>query len=74
MTKLVTKEQFLQMIEEGADLIVPPANGEPRQLLDWLEEGADGLVDVDVHQFYLCDAVRTCMVRTKGSCPTFLIF
>lgn len=50
MTKLVTKEQFLQMIEEGADLIVPPANGEPRQLLDWLEEGADGLIDVDVHQ------------------------
>jgi acyl-CoA hydrolase len=42
----------LDHIGPGADLIVPLANGEPVTLLDAIEEAADGLQDVRVHQMH----------------------
>lgn len=45
-------EAVLGHIEEGADIIVPIANGEPVTLLDALEAGADRLRGVRVHQMH----------------------
>ncbi len=45
-------EAVLDTIPEGADLIVPLANGEPTLLMDALEAGADRLSDVRVHQMH----------------------
>ena len=45
-------DTVLDHIEPGADLIVPLANGEPAALLDALEDHADRLQDVRVHQMH----------------------
>ncbi|AQQ51990.1 acetyl-CoA hydrolase/transferase family protein [Planococcus lenghuensis] len=50
MTKRLTPEQVIQLIEREADIIVPIANGEPIRLLDILEERASALSGVKVHQ------------------------
>lgn len=50
MTKKLTPQDLVGLIEPGADIIVPIANGEPVHLLDILEEKADQLHDVTIHQ------------------------
>ena len=43
-------EDVLDLIPENADLIVGVANGEPVTILDAIEEGAQRLADVRIHQ------------------------
>lgn len=50
MTKLLDVKNFLELIEEEADIIIPIANGEPILLLDILEEHASELSHVSIHQ------------------------
>lgn len=50
MTKTLSENAFIQLIEERADLIVPIANGEPHRLLDILESRHQELHDVKIHQ------------------------
>lgn len=50
MTKKLNPQELLGLIDKGADIIIPIANGEPVKLLDILEEHADGLQDVKIHQ------------------------
>lgn len=50
MTKLLNLKNFIQLIEEEADIIIPIANGEPIRLLDILEEHANDLRHVKIHQ------------------------
>jgi acyl-CoA hydrolase len=50
--KLVPHEAVLQYVEPGADLIMPNANGEPAKVVDVLEEHADQLQGVRVHQMH----------------------
>ncbi len=45
-------EGVLDLIPERADLIVPLANGEPTAVLDALEDGAEQLTDVRIHQMH----------------------
>jgi acyl-CoA hydrolase len=51
-TKLMPPERVLDFIEPGADLIMPNANGEPAQLIDVLEEHAEELDGVRIHQMH----------------------
>jgi acyl-CoA hydrolase len=51
-TKLMPPERVLDYIEPGADLIMPNANGEPAQLIDVLEEHAEELDGVRIHQMH----------------------
>ena len=46
-------EQVLAHISEGADVIVPIANGEPVHILDAIEEGARRLTGVRIHQMHV---------------------
>ncbi|MEK4090466.1 acetyl-CoA hydrolase/transferase family protein [Viridibacillus sp. FSL H8-0110] len=48
--KLKKPQDVLSYIEEGADIIIPISNGEPVKLLDVLEENAEYLKDVRIHQ------------------------
>ena len=48
--KQVTAEAVLAHIEAGAELIVGVANGEPMTVIDAIEAGSDGLIDVRIHQ------------------------
>jgi len=50
--KPVPFERVLDHIEPGADLIMPNANGEPAKLIDTLEEHADELDGVRIHQMH----------------------
>jgi acyl-CoA hydrolase len=50
MTKLLDEKNFIKLIEEEADIIIPIANGEPIRLLDILEEHASELSHVKIHQ------------------------
>ena len=50
MTKKLNPEEVVGLIGQGADIIIPIANGEPIKLLDILEERADQLDDVKIHQ------------------------
>lgn len=50
MTKKLNPEEVIGLIGKGADIIIPIANGEPVKLLDILEENADQLQDVKIHQ------------------------
>lgn len=50
MTKKLTSQDLIDLIDEGADIILPIANGEPIQLLDILEENAAQLRNVKIHQ------------------------
>jgi acyl-CoA hydrolase len=45
-------EAVLELIPDGADLIVPLANGEPTALMDVIEGGAGQLSDVRIHQMH----------------------
>ena len=45
-------EAVLDHVEDGADIIVPLANGEPVTVLDALEAGAPRFRDVRVHQMH----------------------
>jgi acyl-CoA hydrolase len=51
-SKLVPFEAVLDHVEPGADLIMPNANGEPAKLIDVLEEHAEELQGVRVHQMH----------------------
>lgn len=50
--KLMPLERVLDYIEPGADLIMPNANGEPARLIDVLEEHAEELQGVRIHQMH----------------------
>ncbi|PSL40426.1 acyl-CoA hydrolase [Planomicrobium soli] len=50
MTKKLSVPDLISLIEPGADIIIPIANGEPIRLLDLLEENADKLSGVAIHQ------------------------
>lgn len=50
MTKKLDPQDVISLIGQGADIIVPIANGEPVRLLDILEEHVDQLRDVKIHQ------------------------
>lgn len=50
MTRKLTIDEFLKLIEQEADIIIPIANGEPHRLLDILEENHTKLKNVRVHQ------------------------
>ena len=51
-SKRVSPEAVLAHIEPGADLIMPNANGEPVKVIDALEEHADELSGVRIHQMH----------------------
>jgi acyl-CoA hydrolase len=48
----VAPEAVLEHVSDGADVIVPLANGEPKTLLDALDAHADQLHGVRVHQMH----------------------
>ncbi|GKW46353.1 acetyl-CoA hydrolase/transferase family protein [Planococcus sp. NCCP-2050] len=50
MTKKLSAQEVVGLIDQGADIIIPIANGEPIHLLDILEEHADQLQGVKIHQ------------------------
>lgn len=45
-------DDLIQRLEQGADIVVPIANGEPVELLSSLEAAADRLTAVNVHQMH----------------------
>jgi acyl-CoA hydrolase len=45
-------EDILALIHDGDDLILPLGNGEPHLLIDTLEENADKLQNVRIHQMH----------------------
>jgi len=51
-TKRMDPEGVLDFIKEGDDLILPLANGEPVALLDALEQNAERLQGVRIHQMH----------------------
>jgi acyl-CoA hydrolase len=51
-SKRVSPEAVLAHIEPGADIIMPNANGEPVEVVDALEEHADDLSGVRIHQMH----------------------
>jgi acyl-CoA hydrolase len=51
-TAPVRPEAILEHIDEDADLIVPLGNGEPVSVLDAIEDGADRLRGVRIHQMH----------------------
>lgn len=50
MSKLLSDEKFIELIEKEADIILPLTNGEPIHLLDVLEENYKRLKNVRIHQ------------------------
>lgn len=50
MTKKLNSQEVTELIDKGADIIVPIANGEPIRLLDILEENVEKLEGVKIHQ------------------------
>ncbi|ANU14973.1 4-hydroxybutyrate coenzyme A transferase [Planococcus halocryophilus Or1] len=50
MDKHLTPQEVVNLIDKNADLIIPIANGEPIRLLDILEENAEQLEGVKIHQ------------------------
>lgn len=50
MSKQLSPQQVVDLIESQADIIVPIANGEPIRLLDILEQHAQELDGVKIHQ------------------------
>jgi acyl-CoA hydrolase len=51
-SKLLPFEAVLDHIPPGADIIMPNANGEPAKLIDTLEEHAEELEGVRIHQMH----------------------
>ena len=49
-SKATSTEAVLAHIEPGADIMMPNANGEPVELVDTLEEHAEQLRGVRIHQ------------------------
>ena len=49
-SKPTSPEAVLAHIEPGADIVMPNANGEPVELVDTLEEHAEELSGVRIHQ------------------------
>jgi hypothetical protein len=49
-SKPSSPEAVLSHIEPGADIVMPNANGEPVELVDTLEEQAEELSGVRIHQ------------------------
>ena len=52
LTPPVPPEAVLEHIKPGADIIMPNANGEPVRVVDTLEEHAEQLQDVRIHQMH----------------------
>jgi acyl-CoA hydrolase len=52
LTSPVPPEAVLEHIKPGADIIMPNANGEPVRVVDTLEEHAEQLQDVRIHQMH----------------------
>jgi len=52
LTPPVPPEAVLEHIKPGADIIMPNANGEPVRVVDSLEEHAEQLQDVRIHQMH----------------------
>lgn len=52
LTSSVPPEAVLEHIKPGADVIMPNANGEAVKLVDTLEEHAEQLQDVRIHQMH----------------------
>lgn len=52
LTNPVAPEAVLDHIEPGADIIMPNANGEPVKVVDALEEHAEKLEGVRIHQMH----------------------
>ncbi|MGB6406381.1 MAG: propionyl-CoA--succinate CoA transferase, partial [Planococcus donghaensis] len=50
MGKHLAPQEVVNLIDKNADLIIPIANGEPIRLLDILEENAEQLDGVKIHQ------------------------
>ncbi|MFB6467170.1 acetyl-CoA hydrolase/transferase family protein [Cytobacillus sp. Hz8] len=50
MTKRKSTDDFLSLIKDGEDIIIPLTNGEPKILLDVLEENAFRFKGVRIHQ------------------------
>ncbi|VDG96095.1 Propionyl-CoA:succinate CoA transferase [Lysinibacillus sphaericus] len=50
MTKHLSEQEFMALMQPGTDLIIPIANGEPHLLLDLLEANYEQLDRVIVHQ------------------------
>ncbi|MFD1927935.1 acetyl-CoA hydrolase/transferase family protein [Sporosarcina siberiensis] len=50
MTKELSNDEFIRLIDKEADIIIPIANGEPHRLLDILEENYLKLQNVKIHQ------------------------
>jgi acyl-CoA hydrolase len=50
MSKKLDPQEVIGLIDKGADIIIPIANGEPIRLLDILEENAAQLEGVRIHQ------------------------
>ncbi len=49
-TKRLSSDQVIKLIPKDADIILPLTNGEPNKLLDILEENAEQLTNVKIHQ------------------------
>lgn len=45
-------EDVLDLIQDGDDIILPLANGEPKAVLDCIEENAARFRDVRIHQMH----------------------
>ena len=52
LTPPVPPEAVLEHIKPGADIIMPNANGEPVKVVDTLEEHAEELQGVRIHQMH----------------------
>ena len=52
LTPPVPPDAVLEHIKPGADIIMPNANGEPVRVVDTLEEHAEQLQDVRIHQMH----------------------
>lgn len=50
LAKLLSNDEFIELIEKDADIILPIANGEPPRLLNLLEENYKQLTNVTIHQ------------------------
>lgn len=50
MTKILSNDELISLIEKDADIILPIANGEPTRLLNILEENYTRLQNVTIHQ------------------------
>src|SRR3954452_16381962 len=52
LTPSLPPEAVLEHVKPGADIIMPNANGEPVKVVDALEEHAEDLQDVRIHQMH----------------------